>query len=125
MSDAAKERREHRLRRHRRVRRAVEGGAGRPRLAVFRSIRNIYCQVIDDEQGRTLCAASTLDLLRAGSLDAKQAGALAGAQKVGEDIARKAIAAGIKAVAFDRGGFRYHGRVQALAEAARKVGLQF
>ncbi len=119
------DRRRHRERRHRHIRRRLSGSAGRPRLAVFRSLRNIYCQVIDDERGATLCAASSLDLVRAGALEAGRAGSVAGAAKVGEDIARKAREKGVAKVAFDRGGFRYHGRVRALAEAARKAGLDF
>jgi large subunit ribosomal protein L18 len=125
MADIASTRRAHRLRRHRSLRHRLSGSAGRPRLAVFRSIRNIYCQVIDDDRGTTLCASSSLDLVRAGSLEAKHAGSVAGAARVGEEIARRAKDKGISAVAFDRGGFRYHGRVKALADAARKGGLLF
>ena len=125
MSLKAMERKSHRLRRHRSLRRRLSGSAGRPRLAVFRSLRNIYCQVIDDERGATICASSSLDLVRAGSLDAVRAGSLAGAEQVGADIARRAKEKGVARVAFDRGGFRYHGRVRALAEAARKAGLEF
>ena len=125
MSGIAMDRKRHRLRRHRHLRRRLSGTAGRPRLAVFRSLRNIYCQVIDDDRGVTLCASSSLDLVRAGALTAAGAGSRAGAVKVGEDIARKAKEKGVGPVAFDRGGFRYHGRVQALAEAARKGGLEF
>ena len=119
------QRRDSRVGRHHSIRRDLSGNAGRPRLAVFRSIRNIYCQVIDDDRGATLCAASSLDLVRAGSLDLKQAGSLAGAVRVGEEIARRAKEKGVTKVAFDRGGFRYHGRVRALADAARKCGLDF
>ena len=125
MSLNAIERKSHRLRRHRSLRRKLSGSAGRPRLAVFRSLRNIYCQVIDDERGATLCASSSLDLVRAGALDAVRAGSLAGAVQVGADIARRAKEKGVARVAFDRGGFRYHGRIKALAEAARKAGLEF
>jgi large subunit ribosomal protein L18 len=125
MADIARDRREHRLRRHRSLRRGLSGTAVRPRLAVFRSLRNIYCQVIDDDRGATICAASSRELVRAGSLEGKQAGAVAGAAKVGEEIARRAKEKGVTAVAFDRGGFRYHGRVKALADAARKGGLSF
>jgi large subunit ribosomal protein L18 len=125
MSGITMERRKHRERRHRSLRRKLSGTAGRPRLAVFRSLRNIYCQLIDDDRGATLCASSSLDLVRAGALPATGAGSVAGAVKVGEDIARRAKEKGIAAVAFDRGGFRYHGRVKALAEAARKGGLDF
>ena len=125
MADIATQRREHRLRRHRSLRHGLSGTAERPRLAVFRSIRNIYCQVIDDDRGATLCSASSLDLVRAGSFEAKQAGSLAGAVRVGEEIAKRAKEKGVSKVAFDRGGFRYHGRVKALADAARKGGLDF
>ncbi len=125
MSDIAIRRREHRISRHRRVRRRVVGSAARPRLAVFRSLRAIYCQVIDDDRGVTLCAVSSRDLERGGSLEAGRGGAVAGATAVGDAIAKKAAAVGIRAVAFDRGGFPYHGRVKALAEAARKGGLEF
>jgi large subunit ribosomal protein L18 len=125
MSDVAVARRAHRERRHRSLRRRLEGTGGRPRLAVFRSLRNIYCQVIDDERGATLCASSSADLVRAGVLPAKDAGNVRGAVRVGEEIARRAKEKGVSKVAFDRGGFRYHGRVKALADAARKGGLEF
>jgi large subunit ribosomal protein L18 len=125
MSDTAIARKSHRLRRHRSLRHKLSGTAGKPRLAVFRSLRNIYCQVIDDDRGATICASSSLDLVRAGALQAKDGGSVVGAAKVGEDIARKAKEKGIAAIAFDRGGFRYHGRVKALADAARKGGLAF
>jgi large subunit ribosomal protein L18 len=125
MPDIASTRREHRIRRHRSLRRTLSGTAARPRLAVYRSLKNIYCQVIDDDRGATLCAVSSRDLVAAGSLQAGQAGSVAGAVRVGEEIARRAKEKGITAIAFDRGGFRYHGRVQALADAARKGGLQF
>jgi len=125
MTDIASTRRQHRIRRHRSLRRTLAGTAARPRLAVYRSLKNIYCQLIDDDRGATLCASSSRDLVKAGSLDAKQAGSVAGAVHVGGDIARKAKEKGIAAVAFDRGGFRYHGRVKALADAARKGGLDF
>lgn len=125
MSHIVSERRRHRERRHRHIRRALSGSEGRPRLAVYRSLRAIYCQLIDDDRGATLCASSSLELVRAGALEAARAGSVAGASKVGEDIARKAKEKGVVKVAFDRGGFRYHGRVRALAEAARKAGLDF
>jgi large subunit ribosomal protein L18 len=125
MSKFATLRKAHRLRRHRSLRHKLSGTAGKPRLAVFRSLRNIYCQLIDDDRGATLCAASSLDLVRAGALDLKQAGSVAGALKVGEEIAKRAREKGVSEIAFDRGGFRYHGRVKALAEAARKGGLKF
>jgi large subunit ribosomal protein L18 len=107
-----------RLRRHLRVRGKVRGTAERPRLAVFRSITHTYAQVIDDTAGRTLAAASTVNL-KTGKND------LAAAQAVGKDIAAKAVKAGVSKVVFDRGGYIYHGRVKALAEAAREAGLEF
>jgi large subunit ribosomal protein L18 len=114
--------REARLRRHARVRQKVSGSGDRPRLAVFRSLNHIYAQVIDDIQGHTLVAASSLDT------EMKKDGAGSKTDRaglVGELLAKRAIEKGIKEVAFDRGGFRYHGRVKALAEAARKGGLKF
>ncbi|MCS7224241.1 MAG: 50S ribosomal protein L18 [Armatimonadetes bacterium] len=116
-------RQERRLRRHWRVRRRVVGTAERPRLAVFRSLKHIYAQIIDDQTGRTLCAASTLDK----SLRQKIQGLSKKEQAaaVGRLISERALAKGITAVVFDRGGHRYHGRVQALADAARQAGLQF
>ena len=125
MSKFASQRKQHRLRRHRSLRRTLSGDAARPRLAVFRSLKNIYCHVIDDDRGATLCSCSSRDLVGAGALEAARAGSVAGAQKVGEEIARRAKEKGILKVAFDRGGFRYHGRVKALADAARKGGLDF
>jgi large subunit ribosomal protein L18 len=120
MSDSAKQKREARIRRHRRVRKKVRGTAERPRLAVFRSNKHISAQVIDDRAGRTLAAASTLeaDLRSVG-------GNIEGAKKVGALLAERAKAAGIDAVVFDRGGNRYHGRIKALADAAREGGLEF
>lgn len=125
MSTIAKQRREHLRRRHYRVRKKVVGTAERPRLAVTRSIRNIACQLIDDDRGHTLMSVSSLQLRHSGALDAKAAGSVAGAVKVGEQIAVLAKEAGVESIAFDRGGFRYHGRVRALADAARKGGLRF
>jgi len=110
-------RRESVRRRHRRVRKKVLGTAERPRLAVYRSNRHVYAQLIDDRAGVTLAAASTL---AEGDGDPK-----ARAKTVGEQIASKAKSAGIERVVFDRGGFRYHGRVQAVAEGARDAGLEF
>ncbi len=105
-------------RRHRRVRKKVIGSPERPRLAVYRSNRHIYAQVIDDVAGRTLAAASTLVVDGDGDPKAK-------AKAVGVQVAERAKAAGVERVAFDRGGFRYHGRVQALADGAREGGLEF
>jgi large subunit ribosomal protein L18 len=123
MSDV-KEKITRRHRRHRRVRRKIEGRTGRPRLAVFRSIRHIYGQLIDDDEGRTLAASSTLEKSVRGKIEGKTSKTEA-AGLVGADLAEKARSAGIESVVFDRGGFRYHGRVKALAEAARKGGLKF
>jgi large subunit ribosomal protein L18 len=110
-----------RLRRHLRVRKKVFGTAARPRLNVFRSSKHIYAQIIDDLKGVTLVAASTLDK----ELGLTNGGNVEAARKVGELIAKRAKEKGIEAVVFDRGGYVYHGRVQALAEAAREGGLQF
>jgi large subunit ribosomal protein L18 len=117
------DRNELRQRRHRRTRRRVVGTAGRPRLSVFRSLKQIYAQVIDDASGQTLAAASTLDPeVRARVAGKKKAEAAA---VVGEVLAQRARARGVAAVVFDRGGYLYHGRVRALADAARKAGLEF
>ncbi len=111
-----------RTRRHARVRRRVRGSADRPRLAVFRSNAHIYCQVIDDDAQHTLAAASDLEK----NLPATDTAAKRGrAEAVGALVAERAVAAGVKDVVFDRGGYRFHGRVKALAEAARKGGLNF
>jgi len=112
-------RRRGRARRHNRVRKKVHGTPDRPRLAVFRSNRNISAQVIDDISGRTLASASTLEAdLRKGGGATKEA-----ASAVGKLVAERAKSAGIERVTFDRGGYRYHGRVAAVAEAAREAGL--
>ncbi len=110
-----------RQRRHLRIRKKVNGTAERPRLAVFRSLEHIYAQVIDDERGHTLAAASTLDQDLRGVTGAKTERA----KRVGALIGERATAAGITQVVFDRGGNRYHGRVKALADAAREAGLDF
>ncbi len=112
-----------RIRRHRRVRRGLSGTLERPRLAVFRSLTHIYVQVIDDSSGHTLAAASDLEADLRSQRDGKKKSQIAGL--VGDAIARKAAERGIKTVVFDRGGYKYHGRVKALAEAARKGGLSF
>src|SRR6478752_2885480 len=107
---------EHRIRRHRRVRKKITGTAARPRLAVFRSNKHIYVQAIDDLAGRTVVSASTMEAtLRGGSTATVES-----AKLVGE----RAKSAGINAVVFDRGGFKYHGRVAAIAEGAREAGLE-
>ena len=122
MTDIAKVRRQGRIRRHRRVRKKVHGTAARPRLAVHRSNKHISVQVIDDDTGFTLAAASSTetDQRAAGS-----GGSVAAAARVGALVAERAKAAGITTVVFDRGGFAYHGRVAAIAEAARNAGLEF
>lgn len=116
-------REEARRRRHARVRKHLRGSNARPRLAVYRSNRYIYAQLIDDEQGRTLCAASSLD--KALKTDFKRGANVAAAKAVGRLIADRAKQKGVAAVVFDRGGFQYHGRVKALADAAREGGLKF
>jgi large subunit ribosomal protein L18 len=112
-----------RQRRHQRVRKHISGTAERPRLNVYRSLSEIYGQIIDDVAGRTLVSASTIDRevrpLVQGKSKTEQA------RVVGEYLARRALDKGIKQVVFDRGGWRYHGRIQALADAARKAGLEF
>jgi large subunit ribosomal protein L18 len=110
-----------RKKRHIRVRKRVAGTPERPRLNIYRSLENIYAQVIDDEQGTTLAAACSLDA----TLKTTKGGNLDGAKAVGKLIAERAKAAGITQVVFDRGGYLYHGRVQALADAAREGGLEF
>ena len=113
--------REGRIRRHRRVRKKVRGTAERPRLAVFRSNNHITAQVIDDIAGRTVAAASTTEAdLRSGAT-----GNVDAAKKVGTLVADRAKAAGVSKVVFDRGGFMYHGRIAAVADAARENGLEF
>jgi large subunit ribosomal protein L18 len=116
---ATKTRTELRQARHVRLRKKVTGTAERPRLAVFRSLKHIYAQLIDDTKGHTLAAASSQDEGHTGG------GNVEGAKAVGARLAEKAKAAGIENVVFDRGGFAYHGRVAALAEGAREGGLSF
>ncbi len=116
-------REERRQRRHWRVRKRVSGTPERPRLAVFRSLRHIYAQIVDDTTGRTLCAASTLDkAIRDRMKGLKK---VEQAELVGRTIAERALSQGVRAAVFDRGGHKYHGRVKALAEGARARGLQF
>jgi len=111
-------------RRKARIRRAIRKSAnGRPRLSVFRSSKQIYAQVIDDAQGRTVAAASSLEKDARGRL--KTGADIGAAKEVGRMIAERAVAAGIQQVVFDRGGYLYHGRVKALADAAREGGLEF
>jgi large subunit ribosomal protein L18 len=112
-----------RMRIHERIRKKLEGSQVRPRLAVFRSNKHIYAQVIDDSKGATLTAASTLDVDT--KKDVKHGGNIAAAKAVGKLVAQRAKEKGIDNVLFDRGGYLYHGRVKALAEAAREAGLKF
>lgn len=121
--DRAKAKRLARQRRHARVRKYVSGTSERPRLCVFRSLKHMHAQIIDDVQGHTLVSASTVDPEVRGQLDDKDKAAQA--QVVGEVLAKRALDAGITQVVFDRGGYVYHGRVKSLADAARKAGLQF
>ncbi len=111
---------EHRLIRHRRVRKLVSGTAERPRLAVFRSNKHIYAQAIDDINGRTVASASTVEAsLRSGST-----ATVGAAKEVGKLVGERVKSAGVTAVVFDRGGFKYHGRVAAVADGAREAGLE-
>jgi large subunit ribosomal protein L18 len=121
--DKAKEKVLARQRRHARVRERVSGTPDRPRMCVFRSLKHIHAQVIDDTQGHTLVSASTLDAEVRSQLNDKDKAAQAAV--VGEVLAKRALEAGIRQVVFDRGGYRYHGRVKSLADAARKSGLAF
>ena len=112
-----------RHRRHARVRTKVEGTTSRPRLCVFRSLNHIYAQVIDDSQKHTLVSASTLESEIKGQADGKAK--TSKSELVGSLVAKRAVSKGISQVVFDRGGYKYHGRVRALAEAARQAGLKF
>lgn len=117
------ERRELRERRHKRIRKKVHGTSERPRLCVYKSLNHIYAQIIDDSKGHTIVSASTLDKeLREFSGNKSN---INFAKKVGELIAERALQAGITKIVFDRSGYRYHGCIKALAEAAREKGLQF
>jgi large subunit ribosomal protein L18 len=104
---------------HARIRQKLSGTADRPRLNVYRSLNHIYAQVIDDQTGTTIASASTL------SLKLKTGGNVAAAKEIGKTIAERAAEKGIKKVVFDRGGFLYHGRIKAVADAAREAGLEF
>jgi large subunit ribosomal protein L18 len=112
-------RNEIRQRIHVRIREKVSGTAERPRLNVYRSLNHIYAQVIDDQKGETLASASSLQL------KLKTGGNVASAKEIGKAVAERAIEKGVKKVVFDRGGYLYHGRIKALAEAAREAGLEF
>jgi len=113
----------HRRRVHARVRTKVSGTTERPRLCVYRSLGHIYAQVIDDRSGKTLVSASSVDKETKKNL--KGGGNVAAAKVIGKVIAERAKSAGVSKVVFDRGGYKYHGRVKALADAAREAGLQF
>ena len=110
-------RNEIRKRIHSRIREKLSGTGERPRLSVYRSLNHIYAQVIDDQKGETLASASTIKM--------KSGGNVAAAKEIGKAVAEAAVAKGIKRVVFDRGGYLYHGRVKALADAAREAGLEF
>ena len=110
-----------RLRIHERIRHRVHGTEERPRLAVFRSVKHIYAQVIDDRKGHTLASASSAEK----SAPVKSGGNIAGAKEIGKLVAQRAKEKGVSRVVFDRGGYLYHGRVKALADAAREAGLEF
>jgi len=112
-----------RLKRRFRIRKKINGTAARPRLSVFRSSKHIYAQLIDDVAGVTIVSASTVDKEIASTIG--NGGNVESAAKVGETIAKRAVAKGVTEVVFDRGGYLYHGRIKALADAAREAGLQF
>lgn len=111
-----------RQRRHARIRKKIFGTKERPRLSVFKSLNHIYAQIVDDTAGHTLCAASSLE--KEAALTGHK-GNVAAARAVGALLGKRAVSAGIKRVVFDRGGYRYHGRIKALADAAREAGLEF
>jgi large subunit ribosomal protein L18 len=108
---------------HKRIRAKISGSSNRPRLCVYRSSKYVYAQIIDDAEGKTLAAASTAEKDVRGDL--KQGGNIEAAKVVGKAIAQRAKAKGIESVVFDRGGYLYHGRIKAMAEAAREAGLKF
>ena len=110
-----------RTRIHRRIRKSLRGESARPRLNVFRSQKHIYAQVIDDRSGRTLASAGSVEK----DFSVKSGGTVAAARQVGKLVAQRAHEKGVTAVAFDRGGYQYHGRIRALADAAREAGLKF
>jgi large subunit ribosomal protein L18 len=119
----SREKIESRLRRKKRIRKKISGTAAKPRLCVFKSLKNMYVQIVDDSTGKVLTGVSTLTTEVKGEI--KYGGNVASAKKVGETIAKKAMGLGIKEIVFDRNGFKYHGRVKALAEGAREGGLVF
>ena len=120
MSASTIEKKKHsRLKRKIHIRKRVSGAPEKPRLSVYRSLNHIYAQVIDDQKGETLVSASTMET------KSKTGGNIAAAKDIGKAVAEKAVAKGIKRVVFDRGGYLYHGRIKALADAAREAGLEF
>ncbi|MHB8510028.1 MAG: 50S ribosomal protein L18 [Candidatus Dormibacteria bacterium] len=123
MTRIAQARRQSRIKRHTRIRSRVEGAPQRPRLSVFRSLQHISAQVIDDSTGRTMASASSTEADMKKAL--KSTSGMASAEAVGKAVAERAREAGVSNVVFDRGGYIYHGRVKALAEAARAAGLEF
>jgi len=122
---AVKTRRQKRIIRHKRIRKKVFGTAERPRMAFFKSLNNLYVQIIDDEAGKTLVSASTIDKDFVEKYGVRGGKNIEMAKKLGKFIAEKALSKGIENVVFDRGGFIYHGKVKAFAEAAREKGLKF
>ncbi len=122
---AVKTRREKRIIRHKRIRKKIFGTAERPRMAFYRSLKNLYVQIIDDEKGHTIVSASTIDKDFVQKYGKRGGKSIEDAKKLGEFIAEKALEKGITKVVFDRGGFKYHGKVKAFADAAREKGLQF
>ncbi len=122
---AVKNRNEARIIRHKRIRKKIFGTASKPRLAFYRSLNAIYAQIIDDEKGHTLVSASTIDKDYVAKFGKRGGKSIEDAKKLGQFIAEKAFAKGIKDVVFDRGGFLYHGKVKAFADAAREAGLNF
>jgi large subunit ribosomal protein L18 len=119
----ARVKRESRMRRHARVRKRVHGSPERPRLTVHRSLKNIYAQIVDDTTGRTLCSASSTSKEMAG--EGLKGPKTEVSKAVGKLVAKKALEKGVKKVVFDKGGYNYHGRIKALADAARESGLEF
>jgi large subunit ribosomal protein L18 len=114
---------ESRLTRKKRIRKKLSGNAEKPRLCVYKSLKNIYAQLVDDASGRVLTGVSSLNAEVKGEI--KYGGNIASAKKVGEAIAKKAVGLGVKEILFDRNGFKYHGRIKALADGAREAGLIF
>lgn len=112
---------EGRLKRKSRIRKELSGSAERPRLCIFKSTKHLYAQIVDDTKGQTLASSSTIDK----ELKGKVKATVEGAKEVGKHLAKKAIEKGLRKVVFDRGGFRYHGLLKALAESARETGLEF